>query len=89
MNDERQILEQIENKLRLIFGKITVIHSLQISNDALFLGRRVDLMLRFEIEGRQKEIIVEVKKNVIQRLFEIFAYKFEKQYRIILKACIL
>jgi hypothetical protein len=64
MNDERQILEQAENQLRSVLEKIPAVSSIQIRKDTLFLGRRVDLMLSFELEGRQKEFIVEVKRNV-------------------------
>jgi len=78
MNNEWQILEQIENKLRLIFGKIASVHSLQISKETLFLGRRVDLMLRFDIEGRQKEIIVEVKKNVTPKTLRDICIQIRK-----------
>lgn len=68
MIDGRQILEQAEIQLRSALGKIPAVSSLQIRKDSLFLGRRVDLVLSFELDGRQKEFTVEVRNSVTPRI---------------------
>lgn len=63
MNNERQILEQAERQLRSVLGKIPAVSSLQIRKETLFLGRKIDLSLNFDLIGQQREFIVEVRKS--------------------------
>jgi hypothetical protein len=78
MDDERQILKQVESQLWSILGRISTVSSIQIRKDAYFLGRKIDLSTNFELDGRPKEFIVEVKKNVTPKTLRVLCTEMRK-----------
>jgi hypothetical protein len=78
MNDEQKILEQAESRVSSILGIIPAVSSPKIRKEILFLGRRIDLMVSFELDGQQKEFIVEVKKNVTPKILRDLCAQLRK-----------
>jgi hypothetical protein len=64
MKDTQEIMDRVENQLRLILERIPVVNSLQIRKDQLFLGKNIDFTVGFELECKQKEFIVQVNDHV-------------------------
>ncbi len=64
MNTEKKIVAGIENQLQSILGKIPAISALLIRRDVGGAGAGFNLIANFNLEGKQTEIIVDLRDSV-------------------------